>query len=409
MTRNRQHLRQEFERLHAGCARRTDGNGFQLGVRWNDDESEIEYLYRQGQLICDRSEVEQVVSAFDSIAAERPGTVSDGPVGLAVLDIGARDAAELADQLASALGDETIVTVNHVLDTQGTAIMCPATEPVPWTKPTQELPEPVGPGTAHVAVVDTGYLPSVAEQSGYRRFSAVQESSEPDDETYADGSDDILPYGGHGSATTARLLAVSGSESVTVHVRDCLQGGAVDELTIVEDLERVVTAGADIVSLQAGLHTRRGHSPMGFDAFRRRVLSRHPKTVIVAAAGNHSTDSPFWPAAYSWTTAVGALTHGGDARAAWTNVGYWVDVYASGENVAVPYPNGTYTYLDGTSAQFTRGHAVWSGTSFAAPVVAGMIARRMIERGVDAPTARDIVLHDAAIAALPTTGPRVVV
>jgi hypothetical protein len=48
-------------------------------------------------------------------------------------------------------------------------------------------------------------------------------------------------------------------------------------------------------------------------------------------------------AAYDWCTAVGALTHGGDARTGWTNYGYWVDVYASGENIVVPFPNGTYT------------------------------------------------------------------
>jgi hypothetical protein len=54
----------------------------------------------------------------------------------------------------------------------------------------------------------------------------------------------------------------------------------------------------------------------------------------------------------------------------------WVDVYASGENIVVPFPNVTYTYPDGFGADFTQGQAIWSGISFAAPVVAGMIARR---------------------------------
>jgi hypothetical protein len=36
-----------------------------------------------------------------------------------------------------------------------------------------------------------------------------------------------------------------------------------------------------------------------------------------------------------------------------------------------------------------------------------MIARRMIERNISAPDARDVVLAEAAVAALPTTGPRV--
>jgi hypothetical protein len=75
----------------------------------------------------------------------------------------------------------------------------------------------------------------------------------------------------------------------------------------------------------------------------------------------------------------------------------------------VPFPNGRYEYLGGFSAEFTEGHAIWSGTSFATPVVAGMITRRMIERNISAPDARDVVLAEAAAAALPATGPRVLV
>jgi hypothetical protein len=257
-------------------------------------------------------------------------------------------------------------------------------------------------------VVDTGFSSAVAQASAYARFSAVDSNSEPDDEIYA-GTNDIRPYGGHGTASTARLLSVSGAGSMSVRVRDSLVGGAVDELTIVDDLEVVVTGGVDIVSIQAGMYTRAGRAPKAFDAFYRRVLRKHPGTVLVVAAGNDGSDRPFWPAAYDWCTAVGALTHGGDARTGWTNYGYWVDVYASGENIVVPFPNGTYTYLDGLSADFTQGQAIWSGTSFAAPVVAGMIARRMIERNISAPDARDVVLAEAAVAALPATGPRVLV
>jgi hypothetical protein len=304
---------------------------------------------------------------------------------------------------------ENIVTLNHVLDAQGFSRMCPATEPLPWGGGIVDMHEPSGSGSSRVAVVDTGYSDPVAQASAYARFSAVDtDASEPDDEIVP-GTTTIRPYGGHGTAATARLLSVSGSTSVVVEVSDCLVGGGVDEITIVEDLERIVTAGVDVVSIQAGMYTRAGRAPMAFDALYRHVLREHPTTVLIVAAGNDESDRPFWPAAYDWCTAVGALTHGGDARTGWTNYGYWVDVYASGENIVVPFPNGTYTYLDGLQADFTHGHAIWSGTSFAAPVVAGMIARRMIERNISAPDARDVVLAEAAVAALPATGPRVLV
>ncbi|HJY24328.1 MAG TPA: S8/S53 family peptidase [Actinomycetes bacterium] len=404
--RNPTRLPTEVERLQQNMAERSNGRDFLVAPRWNDARTEVEYLYRKHQLICDEADLDAVLRAFDRIPEDRP-VDSDGPVGLKILDVGDRDAADLADKLAELLGDG-VVTPNHVLDAQGHSIMCPATEPLPWVAPMSDLPEPVGSGKARVSVIDTGHLPAIHKQSGYARFASVDKKSQPDDEVFARRGV-IRPYGGHGSATSAVLLSVSGAKATTVHIRDCLVGGGVDEITIVEDLETVVTAGADVISIQAGTYTRARQTPIAFNAFARKVLCSYPDTVLVAAAGNDNTDRPFWPAAYNWCTAVGALTRGGDARTGWTNYGHWVDVYATGENVVVPFPNGKYTYLDGTSADFKAGYALWSGTSFAAPAVAGFIARRMIERGIKAPQARDIVLADAAISALPSTGPRLLV
>ncbi|AYY11556.1 hypothetical protein EF847_01280 [Actinobacteria bacterium YIM 96077] len=399
-------LAREVERLQRNSAERTRGREFPLAARWDSSGTEVSYLYRNHQVICDASDLPDVLEAFTQIGADPPASIADGPVGLKILDVGSRDADDLVGQLTEVV-DEDTVSLNHVLDTQNNVVMCPVTEPLPWEGPVPLLGEPYGPGRPRLAVIDTGYVPAVAESSGFSRFGAVHDDFEPDDEVYdADGA--IRPYGGHGTATTGRLLSVSGSDSVTVRVHDCLVGGAVDELTIVEDLERVVAIGVDVISLQAGMYTRAGTSPKAFTAFYRRVLRRHANTVIIAAAGNAGSDKPFWPAAYPWTTAVGALTTGGDARAGWSNVGHWVDVYATGEHAILPFPNGRYEYLDGTSAELRTGHVLWSGTSFSAPVVAGMIARRMVERGVDAPTARDIVLDEAAVAGLPGVGPRVV-
>ncbi|SDT63285.1 S8/S53 family peptidase [Jiangella sp. DSM 45060] len=404
---DRERLHQEFERLRDNSARRTKDRGFELAARWNRDETAIEYLYRQGQLICDERDLDTVLEAFDQLRLDRP-EVTEGPVGLAVLHVPDTDAAEIAAKLAEVLGDERLVAPNHVLDAQVHVAMCPATEPVPAYGPIPVLGEPVGPGRPRVAVVDTGYFPEAGIDSGFSRFSAVKKY-EIDDDVYVPGTDEIRPYGGHGTATTARLLAVSGAEGVEVEVRDCLLGGAVDELAIVEDLEKVIKGGANVVSVQAGLYARPGNTPKSFDLLYRRVVSKHPDTVIVAAAGNHGTDVPFWPAAYSWVTAIGALTTGGDYRAPWSNFGYWVDAYTPGESTVIPYPNGRYDYIDETSARFSNGHAIWSGTSFAAPVVAGLIARRMIEREVSAPVARHLVLQEAAIGALHHTGPRLIV
>lgn len=396
-------LMEEIQRLHRNIAARPDA--FDLGVRWHPSGVGVEYLYRQGQLLCRAADLAAALDAFDTIGQPRPGVVV-GPAGVRVLEVGDRDAADLADALAGALGRDDLVTPNHVLDSQVHMAMCPATEPVPSGGPVRDLPEPAGDRRVGVAVVDTGFVHALADDTGYARFSAVSAESRADAQVYADGTDRIQPYGGHGTAAAACLLAVAGAESTTVHVDSCLVGGAVDEVTVVDALTAAVESGADVVSLQAGMYTREHVASVAFAAFHDDVLAAHPDTVVVAAAGNNGSDEKFWPAAFDWVTGVGGLTEDGSARAGWSNHGGWVDVYAPGDNVTVPFPNGTYEYHGGVSAEFTDGHAVWSGTSFATPTVAGMIARRMIEDGVDAPAARDRVLADAAAAELTGVGPR---
>ena len=397
-------LMEEIQRLHRNIARRPDG--FELGVRWHRSGAGVDYLYRQGQLICRTADLDEALRAFDAIGQDRPSSAAAGAAGLRVLEIGDRDAADLADALASALGRDDLVTPNHVLDSQVHMSMCPATEPVPSDGPVRDLPEPQGTRRASVAVVDTGFVHALADEDGYGRFSAVSGDSRADAQVYADGSDRIEPYGGHGTAAAACLLAVSGAESTAVHVDSCLVGGAVDEVTVVGALTAAVESGADVVSLQAGMYTREHVASVAFAAFRDEVLAAHPDTVVVAAAGNNGSDEKFWPAAFDWVTGVGGLTEDGSARADWSNHGDWVDVYAPGDDVTVPFPNGTYEYHGGVTAEFTGGYAVWSGTSFATPAVAGLIARRMIEDGVDAPAARDRVLADAKAAELTGVGPR---
>ncbi|WP_026874646.1 S8 family peptidase [Jiangella gansuensis] len=402
----RKRLAGEVRRLEINAEKRSRGRRFRLGVRWNDARDRVEYMYKHGELLCRGTDLDLVLAAFANTGLERPERVTSPLPSLRVLHVGDRDAAELADTLAATLGDG-VLTPNHVLDAHAYVRLCPATEPLPWHGPVTDLPEPRGTGRAHVAVVDTGFSATVADDSAYARFSAVAPDSEPDDLVHVQDTTIIEPYGGHGTAATARLLAVTGAESTTVHVSSCAVGGAVDEVSVAQAVAAAARSGASVISLQAGAYTREAEPPVAFAALRDDVLTDHPDTVLVAAAGNNSTDDEFWPAAFDWVTGVGGLTTDGSARADWSNHGEWVDVYAVGDNVTVPYPNGSYEYLGSElSVEFTQGHAIWSGTSFATPVVAGMIARRMIEDDVDAPAARDAVLADAATAAVTGIGPR---
>jgi subtilisin family serine protease len=88
------------------------------------------------------------------------------------------------------------------------------------------------------------------------------------------------------------------------------------------------------------------------DAFKRGVIS-------VVAAGNSNVDAcNTSPAAAAHSVCVGATTNT-DARAAFSNFGCCVDIYAPGNGILSTIPNG--------------GTAVYSGTSMAAPHIAGII------------------------------------
>jgi subtilisin family serine protease len=61
-------------------------------------------------------------------------------------------------------------------------------------------------------------------------------------------------------------------------------------------------------------------------------------------------------------------------------------VYAQGSDVVNAYPKITYTYVEGDEAgqqqTFSNGLAMWSGTSFSTPLVAGLLAAQKAKNGL---------------------------
>ena len=89
-------------------------------------------------------------------------------------------------------------------------------------------------------------------------------------------------------------------------------------------------------------------------------------TKVVAAAGNEHSEKEHYPGAFQDVFCVGARGERGPC-ADFSNYGPWVDLYAPGVGVES-------WFIEGGMPPW-NGYAKWSGTSFAAPYIAGLIAK----------------------------------
>jgi subtilisin family serine protease len=121
--------------------------------------------------------------------------------------------------------------------------------------------------------------------------------------------------------------------------------------------------------------------------------------LVVAAAGNDATTRMFLPAAYGRSNplvaAIGALNASGRTVAAFSNAGPWIGRWTPGNALVSTVPvwqGATGPMLAPTEPGFdpvprtspdiddlTTGFAMWAGTSFATPVVAGKIGSVLVE------------------------------
>jgi len=219
---------------------------------------------------------------------------------------------------------------------------------------------------------------------------------------------DVRDHNGHGTMVAGIIGAVPDNgigiagvnpwtRIMPLKVTNFLGRG--NSIDIAAAITYAVNEGADIINVSLG-------GPEFSTAERAAVDYAASKGVpIVVAAGNQGADAAaFWPAGLDNVITV-AATESGDVRARYSNWGSPVDVAAPGSNILSlrarhtdlmyfvddDYPRGRNVIGEDRMLYYA------SGTSFAAPFVAGVASLIMSLRpDVDASDVRRMVLHSAA-------------
>jgi len=361
----------------------------------NGDE---QTLHRRDQILVPLDQADRAHEAADQWTARREDLFEVGVTRLHLRPEANVDVRELTVQLRNHSGGPIPASLNHLLQAAPGYGGVPFNLPVPAAAvPKPTVPGPVSGRRAIAAVLDTGIInhPWFADTDWFALVAPEQFDPIPKDSHYEPDTQT-----GHGTFVAGLLLRQAPTAFLMIE-RVLDDDGVCDELQLLghlNDVHRRVNAAGetlDVLNLSLGGYTFDNQpSPLVSKALRR--FGKH--TVIVVAAGNYGSNRPFWPAALKNCIAVAALETD-DRRAEYSNHGWWVDACSVGSDVIGPFI--TDTTPDGRKFD---GYAKWSGTSFAAPRVAGAIANLVGTKQMSATEAMDLLLDPATRPAQPDFG-----
>lgn len=401
---------------------------------WDDpDVNDVNYLYRKHTILAREQDAARVTAAIIAfLDHEGYGEVPEGDQRQLrservrgtrhVFSITVPDTGTAVPTILDALDRELgvgVATPDHIMYV--CPYVCPATEPIevpPGTvdpvpppglnarccRPCRGVPRPECDGhDVFISIVDTGLIPEVAAAHSW--LAGVDGAPEIPYTTLSNGGTVIVPYAGHGTfgAGVARCMAPKASAYVE---RAFDIAGANYETMLPASMEDALSRNPDILVFTFCTTSRLDQSLLTFDDFFDTRIRYMKDLLVLAPAGNDSSRRRTWPAAYREVLSVGALSANWRNRAWFSNYGGWVDVYAPGQDLINAFPSGTYVCTEppvGQHRQFS-GMAMWNGTSFSTPLVAGLIAARMSSTGENARQAADSLLRLACDQAIPGVG-----
>jgi hypothetical protein len=215
--------------------------------------------------------------------------------------------------------------------------------------------------------------------------------------------DEFLDYAaGHGTFIAGIINQVAPGCDVTVHRVASIYGDT-DESSAATIIDNLASNEHTILSLSFGGTAMDQKMAVLAWAIGRFQMGGG---VVVASAGNDSSCIPTFPAALRDVVSVGAVGRAGPA--VFTNYGPWVRACAPGVKLTSLFFDGFQgkgqAGADGIDPDKFKVWAVWSGTSFSAPVVVGALARMMMWARVSAPEAVKRIIDPPELMRIPNLG-----
>lgn len=233
-------------------------------------------------------------------------------------------------------------------------------------------PRPAGNGV-RIGLVDTAFTPHPYVE-GSCLYHPAQLS-----ELLSGGVEGTVT--GHATFITSLIKRLAPGASVQVETVISAEGLG-DLVTVHDAICRLVESGVDVINLSLGCVTADNEIPFALDHALRWAQRTDDPPIFVASAGNFGdqeglADKPFWPAADPRVWAVAGATGAGSswALATYSGHGQWVDAAAPTDGLLGARPSLTTGRADWDA------YAYWSGTSFSAAVITGLIASQLPEVG----------------------------